>query len=56
MAEKNNPNDQLPRTQKLGESQAKVCNEIPLVESARRLRMAECSAKGGEYRGGKCCG
>jgi hypothetical protein len=29
-------------------------NEVMLKEKARRLRMAECAAKGGEYVNGKC--
>lgn len=45
MAEKNNPKDQEPRTQRLA---------ISLKEKAQRLRMAECAAKGGEYIKGQC--
>jgi len=44
MAEKNNPKDQEPRNP----------NEIMLKETARRLRIAECATKGGEYKNGKC--
>ena len=49
MAEYNNGKDQAPRTQNLGKRET-----IPLVEKQRRLRPAECAAKGGSYEGGVC--
>lgn len=34
--------------------QKHLMEEIPLVEKRNPLRKAECAAKGGEWRNGKC--
>ena len=47
MAETNNPKDQAPRTNQM-------TGKIPLVETAERLRRAECVTKGGQYKGREC--
>jgi hypothetical protein len=48
--------DQKPRGSDLERGNNPDNPVIQLQETAERLRMAECAAKGGEYRNGQCHG